>query len=231
MDVLLRFYERHAFICALHKETRLLFDELIFCLQRLYAIPLRIDLPFSADLLEAVPPAHFYRHGTSHGTPTLSHATPRGMTPSSCNTSAMGGISLPSDSTTTPTITTPTSESSGRTSVSKSRIPRPISLPKRLEAKLGASPSPVRASGGKAVGTKAKVKAAQSPTKPTSAAARKSRVRDTIRLFDSNSSRSGRPPVSVRTSSRTGTRRSGPLRPRTGAGEAMANDSGGSGKT
>ena len=33
MDVLLRFYERHAFICALHKETRLLFDELIFCLQ------------------------------------------------------------------------------------------------------------------------------------------------------------------------------------------------------
>ena len=27
MDVLLRFYERHAFICALHKETKLLFDE------------------------------------------------------------------------------------------------------------------------------------------------------------------------------------------------------------
>ena len=41
MDVLLRFYERHAFICGLHKETRLLFDELQFCLQRLYAIPFR----------------------------------------------------------------------------------------------------------------------------------------------------------------------------------------------
>ena len=38
MDVLLRFYERHAFICALHKETRLLFDELIFCLQVRYLI-------------------------------------------------------------------------------------------------------------------------------------------------------------------------------------------------
>ena len=38
MDVLLRFYERHAFICALHKETKLLFDELLYCLQRLYAI-------------------------------------------------------------------------------------------------------------------------------------------------------------------------------------------------
>ena len=41
MDVLLRFYERHAFICGLHKETRLLFDELQFCLQRLYSIPFR----------------------------------------------------------------------------------------------------------------------------------------------------------------------------------------------
>jgi hypothetical protein len=38
MDVLLRFYERHAFICALHKETKLLFDELLYCLQRLYSI-------------------------------------------------------------------------------------------------------------------------------------------------------------------------------------------------
>ena len=38
MDVLLRFYERHAFVCALHKETKLLFDELLYCLQRLYAI-------------------------------------------------------------------------------------------------------------------------------------------------------------------------------------------------
>ena len=47
MDTLLRFYERHAYVCALHKETKLLFDELIFCLQRLYSVPLRIDLPFA----------------------------------------------------------------------------------------------------------------------------------------------------------------------------------------
>ncbi len=41
LDVLLRFYDRHAFLCALHKETKLLFDELVFCLQRLYSIPFR----------------------------------------------------------------------------------------------------------------------------------------------------------------------------------------------
>ena len=55
MDVLLRFYERHAFVCALHKETRLLVDELIFCLQRLYSIPFRVEMPFSDNLLEQVP--------------------------------------------------------------------------------------------------------------------------------------------------------------------------------
>ena len=55
MDVLLRFYERHAFICALHKETRLLFDELVFCLQRLYSVPIHIDLPFSSDILDDIP--------------------------------------------------------------------------------------------------------------------------------------------------------------------------------
>ena len=54
MDVLLRFYERHAFICALHKETRLLFDELIFCLQRLYSVPIHIDLPFANEALEDI---------------------------------------------------------------------------------------------------------------------------------------------------------------------------------
>ena len=43
LDVLLRFYDRHAFLCALHKETKLLFDELVFCLQRLYSIPFRWD--------------------------------------------------------------------------------------------------------------------------------------------------------------------------------------------
>ncbi len=113
MDVLLRFYERHAFICALHKvyffftfliftiqawstyvtvhvhllyikrsganvfcflsslhflpqppqqknylthnmilnlfqETKLLFDELNFCLQRLFSLPFHVDMPFNS---------------------------------------------------------------------------------------------------------------------------------------------------------------------------------------
>ena len=76
LDVLLRFYERHAFICALHKvslfipydhdmvygfdilcsfqETKLLFDELIFCLQRLYCIPFHLDMPFNSSILEEI---------------------------------------------------------------------------------------------------------------------------------------------------------------------------------
>ena len=52
MDVLLRFYERHAFICALHKETRLLFDELIFCLQvRSVIIIICIDKNYNEEYL------------------------------------------------------------------------------------------------------------------------------------------------------------------------------------
>ena len=54
MEVLLRFYERHAFICALHKETKLLFDELIFCLQRLYCVPFHLDMPFNDSILEEI---------------------------------------------------------------------------------------------------------------------------------------------------------------------------------
>ena len=79
LDVLLRFYERHAFICALHKvsnipfmpflafllrsfthsvfflkETKLLFDELNFCLQRLYSIPFHVDMPFKDSILEEI---------------------------------------------------------------------------------------------------------------------------------------------------------------------------------
>ena len=54
LDVLLRFYERHAFICALHKETKLLFDELNFCLQRLYSIPFHLDMPFNDSILEEI---------------------------------------------------------------------------------------------------------------------------------------------------------------------------------
>merc|ERR1719357_1297292 len=61
LDVLLRFYERHAFICALHKETKLLFDELNFCLQRLYSIPFHVDMPFNDSILEEIATAEVYK--------------------------------------------------------------------------------------------------------------------------------------------------------------------------
>eukprot|EP00095_Tigriopus_kingsejongensis_P007243 maker-scaffold435_size171904-snap-gene-0.29 protein:Tk07243 transcript:maker-scaffold435_size171904-snap-gene-0.29-mRNA-1 annotation:"hypothetical protein KGM_08503" len=206
MDVLLRFYERHAYICALHKETRLLFDELNFCLQRLYSIPFHIDLPFSSDLLETVPSTTFYSRSSS-----------------SWGTSGTGG------SFKTPT---PTSESgstlSGSGRKAKSRIPRPISLPKRLEAKLGTSPSPVRS-------TKLKSqKSLESPSGPKPPSGRKSRVRETIRLFDSSNTKQ-KPPVIVRNPSATGARSRRSLQvksPKTGAGEAMARlDGSGGGRT
>ncbi|XP_059082222.1 uncharacterized protein LOC131879802 isoform X2 [Tigriopus californicus] len=209
MDVLLRFYERHAYICALHKETRLLFDELNFCLQRLYSIPFHLDLPFASDLLETVPSAAFY---------SRSH--------SSWTTSA-GGVSIPSDAR------TPNSESGGSTlsgsgRKSKSRIPRPISLPKRLEAKFGTSPSPVRSS--KVV----KQVSVETPSGAKPASARKSRVRETIRLFDSSTKH--KPPLVLRNPSANGARTRGNLSqaksPKTGAGEAMARlDSSGGGRT
>jgi hypothetical protein len=50
LDVLLRFYERHAFVCALHKETKLLCDELLVCLHTLHAVTCRVDLAFEATL-------------------------------------------------------------------------------------------------------------------------------------------------------------------------------------
>jgi hypothetical protein len=61
LEVLLRFYERHAFICALHKETKLLFDELNFCLQRLYSIPFHLDMPFNDSILEEITSAEVRR--------------------------------------------------------------------------------------------------------------------------------------------------------------------------
>lgn len=169
MDVLLRFYERHAFICALHKETRLLFDELVFCLQRLYSVPIHIDLPFSSEILDDIP---------------LSSSTASTPTSCSCCTGSKHDFSK-------------------LRRQSKSRIPRPISLPKRLESKLSVENS-----------EKSK------PPRPSTADHRKSRVRDTVKLFDSkNTRRNGSAPSMKR---RVGG-------PKTGAGEAMMalEDSGG----
>ena len=129
MDVLLRFYERHAFICALHKETRLLFDELIFCLQRLYSVPLHIDLPFSTDILDDIPASEI-------STPTYNSASSPASTCCSNSHSSCSNYSISKDQN---LIKRQRPNSSG-----KSRIPRPISLPKRLESKLSASPSPNR---------------------------------------------------------------------------------------
>ena len=128
MDVLLRFYERHAFICALHKETRLLFDELIFCLQRLYSVPLHIDLPFSTDILDDIPASAM----ASATSPVYTSASSPASTCCSNSHSSCSNYSISKD-----TI-------KRRPLSGKSRIPRPISLPKRLESKLSASPSPVR---------------------------------------------------------------------------------------
>lgn len=149
MDVLLRFYERHAFICALHKETRLLFDELIFCLQRLYSVPLHIDLPFSNDILDDIP-------STPVSTPTTHHSV---SSPAStcCSRGSFGTYSggghCNSHSQTHSSCSNCSISNTikRRPNSGKSRIPRPISLPKRLESKLSASPSPSR-------GTTVKVK-------------------------------------------------------------------------
>ena len=148
MDVLLRFYERHAFICALHKETRLLFDELVFCLQRLYSVPIHIDLPFSSDILDDIP--------LTASTPTSVGSNPTSgccsrmschgcMATHCCNNSSLAGVATPNScNSQSPHSTTPTSTISNvkrrpLSSTSTSRIPRPISLPKRLESKLSSA--------------------------------------------------------------------------------------------
>merc|ERR1719189_1581140 len=95
LDVLLRFYERHAFICALHKETRLLFDELVFCLQRLYCIPFHLDMPFNSSILEEITTVEVYKR-REHCSNCECTRTPTSGSESSC----MLGTGL----------TTPTSE-------------------------------------------------------------------------------------------------------------------------
>ena len=136
--------------------------------------------------------------------------------------------------------TTPTSEasSSSRTSrSSKSRIPRPISLPKRLEDKLslragsagpGQSPQRAVSAGGPSRAARPHLKSPvvkpQVPPRP------KSRVRDTVKLFDAKSNnylragrtgRAGQPAVRVRKPLK-------PSSPKTGGGEGLVDcDSGG----
>ena len=126
-------------------------------------------------------------------------------------------------------MSTPTSEaSSGRTSRSgKSRIPRPISLPKRLEDKLsmrgGGSPQRAASAGGVRP-VRGPVK---SPVKPQVPPRPKSRVRDTVKLFDAKSNKALRPGAR----GTTGVRMRRPLKPtspKTGGGEGMVDcDSGG----
>merc|ERR1712013_600878 len=143
LDVLLRFYERHAFICALHKETKLLFDELNFCLQRLYSIPFHVDMPFNDSILEEITTAEVYKKREHCQNCACTRAPTTGSEGSSCFTSNTGTNTIGSGGS------RPDSADSSRTSrSSKSRIPRPISLPKRLEDKLSirASRSPQRAS-------------------------------------------------------------------------------------
>ena len=40
--------------CLSFKETKLLFDELNFCLQRLYSIPFHVEMPFNDSILEEI---------------------------------------------------------------------------------------------------------------------------------------------------------------------------------
>jgi len=199
MDVLVRFYQRHAFICALHKETKLLLDELVFCLQRLFSLPFHIDMPFNSGILEEIPGGEIYKKREHCSNCACSRTT-------SQNSSAP---------------TTPGSgSSSGRSSrSSRSRIPRPISLPKRLEEKLSsATRSPARAvSQGNPTrgGQDPKLK---SPLKPHPPPRPKSRVRDTIRLFDAKyKPGSGKKAPASKTRPVTS--------PKTGGGEGMAGDS------
>lgn len=224
MDVLVRFYERHAFICALHKETKLLFDELIFCLQRLFSLPFHLDMPFNSGILEEIPGGEMYKKREHCANCACSRT--------------------PSQNSSAPTTPGSSGTSSRTSRTSRSRIPRPISLPKRLEEKLSSSSaaamrnSPARASSqGKAVTAAGQGhhtssvsdpgSRLRSPLKPAVPPPRpKSRVRDTIKLFDAKyktghrgaNAGSGRPtPVRPRSMAMTS--------PKTGGGEGMAGDS------
>ncbi len=203
LDVLLRFYARHSLMCALHKETRLLFDEFIFCLQRLFAVEFAVDL----NSVSAAGCSHHYLPGY-YEEESLSRAQSGGRSHSCCTSCQQ--LSIEDDEN-----STRTSSASSR----RSRIPRPISLPKRLEFKLGTSPSPVgrtqqshpkkplaRAKSGEARALSQNQSQQQPPTKPP-LTSRKSRVRETIRLFDTKTSpgrrrqqpqSTGRPPLMPR---------------------------------
>ncbi|CAF2740249.1 RUSC2 [Lepeophtheirus salmonis] len=233
MDILLRFYERHAYICALHKETKLLFDELNFCLQRLYAIPFRFDL---SHIQTPSSSSHSSRLGESNSSGKRScdkaHLCCRRRR---SNGEYSGGRN---------------SSAGSSTKSSKSRIPRPISLPKRLEAKLGNQQLKQQEQQlKKTMGNKSAPMSPSSPmrddtqhnttTKKSPArSSRKSRVKETIRLFDSKSSTAvGRryqystPIVAthgMRNTSRS-SKKPGVKSPKTGAGESLAFESGGGG--
>jgi len=234
LDVLLRFYERHAFICALHKETKLLFDELNFCLQRLYSIPFHVDMPFNDSILEEITTAEVYKKREHCQNCACTRTPTTGSEGSSCFTSNTGTNTIGSGGS------RPDSADSSRTSrSSKSRIPRPISLPKRLEDKLSirASRSPQRASsaGGNfnaKSNVKPPLKSVKSPVKPVIPPRPKSRVRDTVKLFDAKSNKAFRGQTAVIAQAAAGTvKMRKPVKatsPKTGGGEGMVPfDSGG----
>ena len=235
---MLRFYERHAFICALHKETRLLFDELVFCLQRLYSVPIKVDIPFANpdftldDLPTPVAPgskrAEYDRSNNSMSDGRQAGACPLCSTScSNCGSAGDGRLSsTPSTQTPTPTSTASGAVGISKTSLTRSRIPRPISLPKRLEAKLATRETQPRSqrsrtrgrrgSGGSPVATKPPIAPQIGP------GGRKSRVRDTIRLFDSKQP-NVRTPRATSASNRTKRPSSMVTKsPKTGAGESLA---------
>ena len=146
------------------------------------------------------------------------------------------GSWLPSTGATTPG--SEASNESGRSSRSgKSRIPRPISLPKRLEDKLSvrASRSPLRAV---SAGQHSKSRPAlKSPIKPVLPPRPKSRVRDTVKLFDAKSNKGLRKGPAQQQQQQqqqqAGVRLRRPVKPlsgspKTGGGEGMVDfDSGG----
>jgi len=233
LDVLLRFYERHAFICALHKETKLLFDELNFCLQRLYSIPFHVDMPFNDSILEEITTAEVYKKREHCQNCACTRTPTTGSEGSSCFTSNTGTNTIGSGGS------RPDSADSSRTSrSSKSRIPRPISLPKRLEDKLSirASRSPQRASsaGGNfnaKSNVKPPLKSVKSPVKPVIPPRPKSRVRDTVKLFDAKSNKAFRGQTAVISQASGQVKMRKPVKatsPKTGGGEGMVDfDSGG----
>ncbi|XP_023327099.1 uncharacterized protein LOC111700430 [Eurytemora carolleeae] len=151
-------------------------------------------MPFNSGILEEIPGGEIYKKREHCSNCACSRTT-------SQNSSAP---------------TTPGSGSSSRSSrSSRSRIPRPISLPKRLEEKLSIHSTPARASSQGKVCVGSEPLKLKSPLKPPPRP--KSRVRDTIKLFDAKYKvgRGPRPPTKPR-----------PITsPKTGGGEGMAGDS------